>query len=102
MKYYLFKLLPPRPTFPADMTPAEARLMQEHSAYWRQLMNDGHVIVFGPVADPRGSYGIAVMQLADDADPHALGRNDPTIRAKAGFMFEIYPMPQVVLPTDRA
>jgi len=28
MKYLLYKLIPPRPTFPADMTPAEAKLMQ--------------------------------------------------------------------------
>ncbi len=102
MKYYLFKLLPPRTTFPADMTPVEAKLMQEHAVYWRDLMDKGLVVVFGPVADPRGAYGIAVLQLPDDADAGALGRNDPTVKARAGFDFEVHPMPQAVLPAKKA
>lgn len=102
MKYFLFKLIPPRPTFPADMTPAEAKLMQEHSAYWRDLMGKGFVIAFGPVSDPKGAYGIAVVQFEEDADANVLGTNDPTIKANFGFKFEVYSMPQVVLPASRA
>ncbi len=102
MKYFLYKLIPPRPTFPADMTPAEAKLMEEHSAYWRDLMNKGLVIVFGPVFDPKGTYGIAVLQLEDDAGANLLGTNDPTIKANVGFKFEVHSMPQVVLPGSRA
>ncbi len=102
MKYYLFKLLPPRPTFPADMTPAEAKLMQEHALYWRGLTEQGLVVVFGPVADPRGAYGIAVLQLPDDVDARTLGRSDPTIKADQGFGFEVHPMPQAVLPAKKA
>ena len=97
-KYFLYKLIPPRPTFPADMTPAEAKLMQEHSAYWRDLMGKGLVIVFGPVSDPEGTYGIAVVQLEDNADANVLGANDPIIKANVGFKFKVYSMPQVVLP----
>ncbi len=102
MKYYVFELIPPRPTFPADITPAEAKLMQEHVRYWRGLMDKGLVAVFGPVADPKGTYGIAVLQLPDDADAHSLGENDPTIRANAGFGFEVHPMPDAVLPATSA
>jgi uncharacterized protein YciI len=102
MKYFLYKLIPPRPTFPADMTPAEAKLMQEHSAYWRHLMSKGLVVVFGPVSDPKGAYGTAVIQSQDDADANALGTNDPTIKANVGFKFEVYSMPQAVLPAGRA
>ena len=98
MKYFLFKLVPPRPTFPADMTRAEAKLMQEHSEYWRNLMRKGLVVAFGPVSDPKGTYGIAVMQLEDDGDANAIGANDPTIKANVGFKFELHSMPQVVLP----
>jgi uncharacterized protein len=98
MKHYLFKLIPPRPTFPADMTPTEGKLMQEHVAYWTELMNQGRVIVFGPVADPQGTYGIGVLRLEDDADAQALGANDPTIKADAGFKIEIHPMPRAVVP----
>ncbi len=81
-----------------DMTDKERRLMQEHVAYWRGLMAEGKVIAFGPVADPKWPYGIALLRLRDDADPQTLGADDPTILADAGFRFEIYPMPSVVLP----
>ncbi len=30
--------MPPRASFGQDMTPAEAQLMQEHAAYWREWM----------------------------------------------------------------
>ncbi len=102
MKYFLYKLIPPRPTFLADVTQAEAKLMQEHSTYWRHLMSKGLVVVFGPVSDPKGTYGIVVIQLEDDADANALGTNDPTIKANVGFKFEVYSMSQVVLPASRA
>ena len=80
------------------MTPAEAKLMQEHSAYWRNLMKKGLVVVFGPVSDPKGAYGMAVLQVDDNMDANALGANDPTIKANVGFKFEVRSMPQVVLP----
>ena len=47
MKYYLCKLLPPRPTFPQDMTPREAEIMQAHVAYCGKLLQAGKAIVFG-------------------------------------------------------
>jgi uncharacterized protein len=93
-KYFLCKLIPPRPTFPQDITDAEAKLMQQHVTYWTTLMNRGLVIVFGPVADPRGTYGVAILELEKE-DANALGVNGPTIKANVGFHFEAY-------PTDRA
>ena len=65
MTYFLYKLTPPRPTFPGDMTPAEGILMREHVGYWAGLMKQGRVLAFGPVADPKGSYGIGIIQLED-------------------------------------
>jgi len=94
--YFLCKLIPPRPTFAQDMTDAEAKLMQEHVAYWKGLMDRGLVIVFGPVADPRGTYGVAILELEEE-DAKALGMNDPTIKANAGFHYEVYPMDRAVL-----
>jgi len=97
MKYYLCKLIPPRPAFAQDMTEAEAKLMQKHVTYWKGLMDKGLVIVFGPVADPNGTYGVAIIELDDEADAISLGTNDPTIKANVGFKFEVYPMPQAML-----
>jgi hypothetical protein len=63
MKYFLYKLIPPRPTFPQDMTELERKLMQEHVAYWKDLANRRIAIVFGPVSDPRGTYGLARVKF---------------------------------------
>ena len=98
MEYFLYKLNSPRCTFPADMTAAEGKLMQEHAAYWTDLMKKGLVVAFGPVADPKGAYGIAIIQLQDSSAAYVLGANDPVIKANAGFSFEVHPMPRVVLP----
>jgi len=57
MSYYLFKLTPPRPTFPQDMTPAELEVMQAHSAYWSALANKGVAIVSAPLPTPAADGG---------------------------------------------
>jgi len=98
MKHYFYKLISPRPTFPADMTPEEGRLMQSHVAYWAGHMAIGRVIALGPVADPKGTFGVGIIRLDDDTDPASLGAGDPVIQANAGFAFEMHPMPRVLVP----
>lgn len=97
MNYYCTKLLAPRATFPADMTPAEAQLMQAHAAYWRTLMDRGLAVAYGPVMDPRGTHGLGILELPDDADPCALLAEDPIIKAGLGFTAEAHPMPRAVV-----
>jgi uncharacterized protein YciI len=92
MKCYFLKLIPPRPTFPADISPREAELMGQHAAYWRQLLDQDRAIAAGPVLDPAGTYGVALIRLADDQDPEALVGQDPVILGQAGFRWEIRPM----------
>ena len=98
MKHYFYRLVPPRPTFAQTMTPVEAQLMQDHGTYWRGLMGRRLAVVFGLVSDPAGAYGIGVAELEDDADPHALANDDPTIKANVGFHFDIHPIRAVVRP----
>ena len=75
--------------------------MLDHVSYWSGLMDKGQVLAFGPVADPKGLYGIAVMKLEDGVDANALVADDPTIRANVGFTFAVYPMPDLVLRAQR-
>jgi uncharacterized protein len=98
MKCYFFKLVPPRPSFPLDMSPQEAQLMQQHAAYWSGLMQQGKVHAFGPVADSAGPYGMAVVELADGEDPQALGAADPVVAGGIGFKLDVSPMPALVVP----
>ncbi|HMH10966.1 MAG TPA: hypothetical protein VK553_09670 [Candidatus Nitrosopolaris rasttigaisensis] len=40
------------------------------------MTNEGIAIVFGLVLDPKGSWGIGIVEVADEADAHALGTYD--------------------------
>lgn len=97
MKYFLCRLLPPRPSFTQDMAAAEAKAMQEHVAYWTALAERGTAIVFGPVADPAGGWGVGIMQVADDDEIRRLTEGDPAIKAGIGLRYEVLPMPRAVI-----
>jgi uncharacterized protein YciI len=97
MMYFLYKLIPPRPTFPKDMTEAEGELMQEHINYWKNLADRRIAIVFGPVEDPKGVYGIAIIETDDETIAHGIRINDPAVKHNVGFKSEIHLMPEVIL-----
>jgi uncharacterized protein len=92
-RYYAYKLFPPRPSFPTDITEAEAAIMTEHIAYWTELLNAGTAVAFGPVADPAGAWGLAVVEAGPDIDIDQIRKQDPVIRRELGARVEIYPMP---------
>jgi hypothetical protein len=48
-QHYFFKLIPPRPTFPYDISDAEKLIMKEHASYFREQFAAGRVLLFGPV-----------------------------------------------------
>ena len=98
--FFLCRLFAPRPTFAMDMNADERALMGEHSKYWRQHMREGRVVVFGPVADPTGPWGLGVVRGKDLAEVRAFADADPTIVSKTGFQWEILPMLAAVLPED--
>ena len=82
MSYFVDKLIPPRPTFARDMTEAEASLMREHAVYWSDFARRRIAVVFGPVSDPKGAWGLAVVEAADEAKARALGANDPNNQSR--------------------
>jgi uncharacterized protein len=94
----LYKLLPPRrPTFPQDMTEAEGELMQEHFNYWKTLVAKRIAVTFGPVADPRGIYGLAIIETEEESIAQDIRANDPASKHDASFRSEIHLMPEVIL-----
>jgi uncharacterized protein YciI len=90
--FFLYKLIPPRPTFAVDATPAEAAVMARHAGYWQQLTEAGTAVVFGPVADPAGAWGLAVVTAQGEGDVEALGAADPAVTSGLAT-FEVHPMP---------
>jgi uncharacterized protein len=88
MPHYLCMLRPPRPTFIADMTGDEALLMRAHREYWTPRVETGVVVAMGPVADPAGGYGVAIIEAASEAALEAMEAADPVIAAGRGFVYE--------------
>jgi uncharacterized protein len=92
MPHFFLKLIAPRPTFATDMTGEEKALMQEHFLYWKSRQEQGEVIVFGPVLDPKGPYGMGVVSAPDEAGARAFADADPALKSNRGFTCEIHPM----------
>ncbi|HZP34451.1 MAG TPA: YciI family protein [Candidatus Acidoferrales bacterium] len=95
-RHFLIKLIPPRPSFAQDMTAQERQLMQEHVAYWTKLAETGVALLFGPVADPAGSYGIGIVEVEEEHVADLTG-NDPVTTSGCQFKHESYVMPQVIV-----
>jgi uncharacterized protein YndB with AHSA1/START domain/uncharacterized protein YciI len=91
-KFFLTRLIPPRPDFPRTMSTEEAAAMEKHAAYCRGLLASGQAVVFGPVADPAGVWGLGVLRAADAAAALALTDADPVIRSGLGLRYEVVPM----------
>jgi uncharacterized protein YciI len=93
---FVLRLIPPRPTFAADMTPAEREAMAAHVVYWRERMDEGRVLIFGPTQGPDCVYGIAILDAADEAQARALADADP-LRADGAWSDELHPMLDAVV-----
>jgi uncharacterized protein YciI len=92
-KYFALKLIPSRPDFAQTMTDTERGIMNQHIAYWKKYMDEGVAIVFGPVLDPNGVYGLGIVSVDDEGQVTELIRNDP---AAAINSYECYSMMAIV------
>ncbi len=95
---FVARLIPPRPTFAQDMTREEMHMMQAHSQYWRGKLSDGTAVAFGPVNDPSGSYGLAIIRAAGEDALKALLAADPAVAPGTGLYYETAPMFSLVTP----
>jgi uncharacterized protein YciI len=90
-QHYLFRLIPPRPTFAQDMTAQEGVLMQAHARYLHEQFTAGHVLLYGPVMAADGAFGLAVLEMDDEGEAQRFGERDPTVEAGLN-RFELSPM----------
>ncbi len=102
--HFFFKLIPPRPTFSQDMTEAERRLMDEHVRYWKALQEQGFVLVYGPVFEAKGGWGMGIIEADDIAVAQDFAANDPTVKAslhtiEVSLMKAVLPENWVNIPT---
>lgn len=53
--------------------------MARHAAHWRPLVDAGQMVVFGPVLDDTGSWGLGVVEADDEDEIRAFAANDPVV-----------------------
>lgn len=92
-KYFAYKLLPGRPDFVQTMTEEEKGIMQQHVAYWKEYVDKGVMLVYGPVLDPKGAYGLGILAVEREEDGMRIIEQDPAIKINT---YEYYPMMAVV------
>jgi hypothetical protein len=68
--------------------------MQEHSVFWKDLLDEGMCIIYGPVFEPDITYGIGIFSVKDDTIVQEIVNNDPSVK-KGLNRFEIFSMKAV-------
>jgi uncharacterized protein YciI len=79
MTTFVFRLEAPRPTFALDMTDEEREIMGRHAAYWQPFIDSGQMVIFGPVLDSTGSWGLGVIEAADEDELRTFAAGDPVV-----------------------
>ena len=79
MSTFVFRLKAPRPTFALDMNDEERAIMGQHAAYWQPLVDAGRMVVFGPVLDSTGSWGLGVVEADDEDEIRQFASGDPVV-----------------------
>jgi uncharacterized protein YciI len=83
---FVLRLEAPRPTFALDMTDEERGIMGRHAAYWQPLIDSGRMVVFGPVLDSGGSWGLGVVETDDEDELRAFAAGDPVVTSGTAHM----------------
>ena len=66
--------------------------MGEHAKYWAGKLQEGIVVAYGPVLDPKGGWGVGIVRAKDEAGVEAIRDADPAMLADMGMRYEILPM----------
>lgn len=90
-KHFFYKLIPPRPEFHLDQNEDENNIMKQHATYWSELTEHKLVLVYGPVLDPAGVFGMGVLELENQDQADEIAKKDPAVSSGV-CKYEIYPM----------
>jgi uncharacterized protein len=84
MSIFVFRLKAPRPTFAQDMSEDEREIMARHAAHWQPWIESGKMVIFGPVLDASGSWGLGVVETDGEQELRAFAANDPVVTTATG------------------
>jgi len=88
-QFFALKLIPSRPDFAQTMNEEEKAIMGQHVEYWKEFMEQGKVVAFGPVLDPAGIYGFGILKVSSASEVDQFIAGDP---AGSINKYEYYPM----------
>jgi uncharacterized protein YciI len=91
MAHFFLKLIPPRASFPFDITDEERAIMADHAVYLKEIFVAGKLLSYGPVFDTAGAYGMGIFETADQAEAEAIMAQDPSITSGLNT-FALFPM----------
>jgi uncharacterized protein YciI len=91
VRQFLLRIEPVRKDFTLqNMNDDERRITGEHFAYLKSLFDQGRLAFAGQVLDPKGLWGIIVVNAPDQEAATALLNSDPTMKSKI-FRGEVIP-----------
>lgn len=83
VRQFLLRIEPARREFTLqNMTEEERRIVGEHVAYLQSLLAEGKLTFAGQVLDPKGLWGIIIVNAPDMDAATALLNGDPTVKTK--------------------
>ena len=89
---FLLRTEPTRAGFTLqNMTPEEARLASQHVQYLKSLLDSGKMSLAAQVFDPKGLWGIVIVNAPDLESARALLDADPMVKGKT-FRGEAIPV----------
>ena len=86
MPTFVLRLNAPRPTFALDMSDEERAIMARHAEHWQRFIDSGQMVVFGPVLDATGSWGLGAVETEDEDELRAFAARDPAVTTGTGRM----------------
>ena len=66
------------------MSDEEREIMVQHAAYWQPLVESGQMVIFGPVLDSTGSYGLGVVEADDEDELRDFAAGGPVVISGTG------------------
>jgi uncharacterized protein YciI len=91
MNYFMYKLIPPRPTFNMDMNEEEKAVMDSHIVYWSEWFGKRKALIYGPVLDPKGVFGLAILEAESEEEGQGMVAKDPAVTSGI-CSYELLPM----------
>ncbi len=60
--------------------------MGRHAAHCQPLIDSGQMVVFGPVLDKTGSWGLAVVESEDEDELRSFAAKDPVVTTRTATL----------------